>query len=98
MKKSLLLTVIILTGLSAGAADVTKEAYLTSKKASAERSGTAYDEARAMIYFNKVDTNQDGVMSDAEVVAYRAGQAAPAAPAAPAAVPEAPAAPKKEAQ
>lgn len=97
MKKSLLLTGIVMASITASGADITKEAYLTSKKASAERSGTAYDEARAMIYFNKVDTNQDGVMSDAEVAAYRAGQAAPAAPPAPTApaVPAVPAEPKK---
>lgn len=79
MKKSLLFTAIILAGITASAADVTKESFLAGKKASAEKSGTAYDEPRAMVYFNKVDTNQDGVMSDAEQAAYKAAQAAAAA-------------------
>jgi hypothetical protein len=72
MKKSLLFTMIALAGISASAADMTKEAFIERKKAQAKEAGREFDEVKDMNYFNKVDTNKDGVMSDAEVAAYKA--------------------------
>ena len=76
MKKSILFTVVALAAVTASAADITKEAFLAKKKAQAETAGTAYVEKNALGYFNRVDTNQDGVMSDAEQAAEKAAQAA----------------------
>ncbi len=72
MKKSFLFIMIAMAGVAASAAEITKETFLNRKKEQAEKAGTAYDEAKAMVYFNKVDTNKDGVMSDEEQKAYAA--------------------------
>jgi hypothetical protein len=79
MKKLILFTVVALAAITASNADTTKEAYLATKKAAAEKAGKPQNEAKDMAYFNKVDTNKDGVMSNDEVAAYRAAQAAAAA-------------------
>lgn len=79
MKKSILFTAITLAAITASAADITKEAFLAKKKAQAETAGTAYVEKNALGYFNRVDTNKDGIMSDAEQAADKAAQAAAAA-------------------
>jgi hypothetical protein len=79
MNKSLLLIMMVMVGGAAMAKDVTKEAFLATKKAAAEKAGKTQDEAKDMGYFNKVDTNKDGVMSDAEAAAYKEAQAAAAA-------------------
>lgn len=77
MKKALLLIIIAATGLSASAAPkvvkpVTKEDFLARKKAQAEAAGTVYDEAKAMVGFNKMDVNKDGVIDEADTAAKNA--------------------------
>lgn len=79
MKKMFLLVMIIAIAGVAGAKDVTKEAYLASKKIDAEKAGTAFNETGVMGWFNEVDTNKDGIMSDAEQAAYKEKKAAAAA-------------------
>jgi hypothetical protein len=82
MKKSILFTVVALAGITASAAPkevkpVTKEDFLARKKAQAEAAGTAYDEAKAMVGFVKMDVNKDGVI-DAADTAAKAATAQPA--------------------
>ena len=79
MNKSLLLIMIAMTGVAAMAKDITTEEFLATKKAAAEKAGKTQDVAKDMVYVNKVDTNKDGVMSDAEQASYKEAQAAAAA-------------------
>ena len=63
MKKSLLFSMIAMIGISAVAADITKEQFLKDAKAKAESSGKEFDEAKAIASFEKKDRNSDGVLS-----------------------------------
>lgn len=79
MKKALLLIMIAVTGFSVSAAPkaakpVTKEEFLARKKSQAEAAGTVYDEAKAMVGFNKMDVNKDGVIDEADTAAKNAAQ------------------------
>jgi hypothetical protein len=72
MKKLLLFSMIAMMGITASAADMTQEAFLAKKKAQAEAAGTTFNEAGALAYFKKVDTNKDGLISPAEQKAFEA--------------------------
>ncbi len=66
MKRLFLLTAILMVGIVAQAAPkgpLTLDEYLAKQKASAEKKGTAYDEAKAKASFEKKDLNKDGVLS-----------------------------------
>ena len=48
---------------AAEAAGVSKEAYVAERKAAAEKKGAAFDQAKAEAQFDKLDKNQDGVLT-----------------------------------
>ena len=62
MKKSLLFSMIAMIGITASAADMTKEQFVAKAKATAEKSGKEFDEAKAIAAFEKKDRNSDGVL------------------------------------
>jgi len=66
MKKLLLFSMIALVGITASAAEITKEQFIAKEKATAENSGKEFDEAKAEAAFSRKDRNSDGVLSDAE--------------------------------
>ncbi len=68
MKKLPFLSMIALIGITASAADVTKEKFVATKKAQAEKAGKPFDEKTAVARFNKLDLNKDGVLSANEQI------------------------------
>ncbi len=70
MKKILLFSMIAIAGLTASAADITKEEFIAKKK------GSGADEATAIAEFEKKDRNSDGVLSDKEQNPTKAAAAA----------------------
>ena len=79
MKKSLLFSMIAMIGISAVAADMTKEQFIAKAKATAEKSGKEFDEAKAIAAFEKKDRNSDGVLdADEQMPPKSATTAAPA--------------------
>lgn len=79
MKKLLLFSMIAIAGMTASAADITKEQFLASGKAAAEKRGTEFNEAGRTAAFEKQDLNKDGVLSaDEQAAAKPAGAKAPA--------------------
>ncbi len=76
MKKLLLFSMIAMIGITASAADMNKEQLLAKKKAQAEAAGKDFNEAGVLAYFNKVDTNKDGLISPAEQKAFEAQKTA----------------------
>ena len=66
MKRLFLLTAVLMLGIVAQAAPkgpVTLDEYLAKQKATAEKKGAAFDEAKAKAAFEKRDLNHDGVLS-----------------------------------
>ncbi len=66
MKRLFLLTAVLMLGIVAQAAPkgpLTLDEYLAKQKASAEKKGTAYDEAKSKEKFAKLDVNKDGTLS-----------------------------------
>jgi hypothetical protein len=78
MKKFLLFIAITMIGVVASAADQTKEQYLAAKKASAEKAGKTFDEAKTIKEFDKKDVDKDGVFSNEEQAAEKAAAKAAA--------------------
>ena len=76
MKKLLLFSVIAMIGITASAASMTKEEYVSKRKASAEKAGKAFDEKALAAKFDKQDANKDGVLTDEEQAAAKAASAA----------------------
>jgi len=75
MKKLLLFSMIAIAGITASAADMTKDQFVGKMKAAAEKSGKEFDEAKAIATFDKKDLNKDGVLSTEEQAAGQpAGQ------------------------
>ena len=66
MKKLLLFSIITMIGITASAADITKEDYMAQRKAIAEKAGKVFNEKRNLADFEKQDLNKDGVLSDKE--------------------------------
>ena len=76
MKKSLLFSMIAMIGITASAADMTKEQFIAKEKTKAENAGKEFDEAKAIALFEKKDRNSDGVLS-ADELAPPASKATP---------------------
>jgi len=72
MKKVLLFSMIAIAGLTVSAADITKADFLAKQKAKVEAKGGQFDEAKTAKNFDTMDTNKDGVLSDAEQSAGKA--------------------------
>jgi opacity protein-like surface antigen len=73
MKKILLCSLIAIAGITASAADITKEDFIKKKKSS------GLDEAAAIAEFERKDRNSDGVLSDKEMAPPKPAEK-PAAP------------------
>jgi hypothetical protein len=84
MKKIVLFSIIALIGLTASAADQTKEQFMAARKALAERGGKEFNAAATEKIFAARDLNKDGKLS-AEELKPAAKPAKPAKPAAEAA-------------
>ena len=67
MKKLLLLSMIAMIGITASAADITKEQFIAKQKAAMEKAGKEFNEAKAAAAFDKKDLNKDGVLSADEL-------------------------------
>jgi hypothetical protein len=66
MKRLFLLVVFLMAGVVAQAAPkgpLTLDEFLAKRKASAEKKGEAFDEAKAKEKFAKKDLDKDGVLS-----------------------------------
>jgi hypothetical protein len=75
MKKLLVFSVIALIGLTASAADQTKEQFIAAAKAKAEAAGKEFNAAGAEKQFAAKDTNKDGKLSAEELAAKSAPKA-----------------------
>lgn len=71
MKKSFLFIMIAMIGITASAADQTLEEYLVRRQAYSEKVGKPYDEAVSKKLFEKLDVNEDGILSDEEFAAAK---------------------------
>jgi hypothetical protein len=81
MKRLFLLAVILMTGMVAQAAPKspsTLDEYLAKKKASAEKKGETFDEAKAKAKFAQQDLNKDGTLSVEEQTPAPKADKAPA--------------------
>lgn len=67
MKKIVLFSIFALVGLTASAADMTKEQYLDAAKARAEKAGRAFNAAASEKAFVAKDLNKDGKLSGEEL-------------------------------
>jgi 5,10-methylene-tetrahydrofolate dehydrogenase/methenyl tetrahydrofolate cyclohydrolase len=67
MKKIVLFSMIALAGITVSAADMTKEQFVATKKAAAEKAGTEFNEKAVEAAFAKRDLNKDGVLSADEL-------------------------------
>ena len=72
MKKSFLFIMIAMASLVASAADITKEQFIATGKANAEKKDKAFNEAAYDKIFAKQDLNKDGILSDEEQAAAKA--------------------------
>ena len=79
MKRLFLLTVFLMAGVVAQAAPKepqTLEQYLAKRKASAEKKGESFDEAKAKESFAKKDLDKNGILSvEEQAPAPKADQA-----------------------
>jgi len=71
MKKMILFVMLAMVGITASAADQTKEQFIASGKALAEKRGTEFNEAARIAAFERQDLNKDGVLSDDEQAASK---------------------------
>ncbi len=79
MKKIVLFSVIALIGLTASAADQTKEQFMAAKKAAAEKAGKEFNAAASEKAFAARDLNKDGKLSAEELKPAAKPVAKPAA-------------------
>lgn len=66
MKKIVLFSIIALIGLTASAADQTKDQFMAAMKARAEKGGKEFNAANTEKQFAAKDKNKDGKLSDEE--------------------------------
>ncbi|MFA6174642.1 MAG: hypothetical protein WC334_10065 [Kiritimatiellales bacterium] len=71
MKKLLLFSMIAIAGITASAADITKEQFIADGKAASEKRGTEFNEKMRIAAFEKQDLNKDGVLSTEEQAANK---------------------------
>jgi hypothetical protein len=76
MKKIVLFSIIALIGLTASAADQTKEQFIAASKARAEKAGKEFNAAATEKQFAAKDTNKDGKLSAEELAAKPAARPA----------------------
>ena len=67
MKKIVLFSIIALIGLTASAADQTKDQFIAARKAAAEKAGKEFNATAAEKQFAAKDLNKDGKLSAEEL-------------------------------